>query len=632
LSIKNKEFTCILLLLIILTQSSNFQKVGADDPVEIATDWYDYIENIPNGSAILFSPWYEPSNMNELFPMTLAVMHQLFQKNVKVILVTFQAEGTNVISQALEVINPQNYGKTYSVDWVNLGYIAGQETALAALARDLTFPGIDYYGTLLEELPIMQSVKSASDISLVILISDKGVETFLRQWQVSYNVPMICGCTLALSTAIVPYLLAGNISASLYGLSSVAEYEKLVSMPTYFKVTSPNGGENWITGSNHEIMWAFTGTSGEFVKIELLKGNVVNLVISSSTDNDGSYSWTIPPTQTLGSDYAIKVTSTTNAAITDTSNNKFIITEPQVAVGDWAKYVMNATWHSSDPNATEPDQIKEQKEIKWMKIEIQNVSDTITMLQTYYYKNGTETTLAPISGDMKLEFLAFIIPSNLQKGDKIPGSMPFNPIDEAQGIYAGMKRNLTYANFTMSFFGMNMTMNMYWDRSTGILCEMNTTASMRVGSDSTTQSTSTKMTETNLWKIVTQLSCSVSQDTIKEGSSILVSGSIDADLPGRAVILTYRKPDGSILNRTVTTDSKGAYSDSYTLEANGSWGVSASWEGDITYTGAISLLNSIMVTPKPFFETSLGLATIGIAILSIVSVVFFLRVRVKRKN
>jgi hypothetical protein len=191
-------------------------------------------------------------------------------------------------------------------------------------------------------------------------------------------------------------------------------------------------------------------------------------------------------------------------------------------------------------------------------------------------------------------------------------------------------RNLTYVNLTMSFFGMNMTMKMYWDRSTGILCEMNTTASMRVGSEVTTQSMSTKMTETNLWKIVTQLSCSVSQDTIKEGSSILVSGSIDADLPGRVVILTYRKPNGSILNRTVTTDSKGAYSDSYTLEANGPWGVSASWEGDLNHTGAASLLKSIMVTPKPFIETSLGMATIGLAIIIVaMPVVLFLLKRRK---
>ena len=307
--------------------------------------------------------------------------------------------------------------------------------------------------------------------------------------------------------------------------------------------------------------------------------------------------------------------------------------KPQVSVGDWAKYIMNSTWHSTDPNATEPDQIKEQRDVKWMKIDIQEVyGPQITMSQTYLYENGTETQLPPVSGDVNYQFLAFIIPSNLQKGDRISsGFMPFNPVDEAQGIYAGMRRNLTCANFTMSFFGINMTMKMYWDRFTGILCEMNTVTSMQVGSYVSTSSTSTKMTETNLWKIMTKLSCSVSQDTIKEGSSILVSGSIDADLLGRTVILTYAKPDGSILNRTMTTDSNGAYYDSYALEVTGSWNVSASWEGDLTHTGAVSSLKSIVVTPKPFFETSLGMATIGVVTFIVVMPVAFFLLR-RRKG
>jgi hypothetical protein len=176
---------------------------------------------------------------------------------------------------------------------------------------------------------------------------------------------------------------------------------------------------------------------------------------------------------------------------------------------------------------------------------------------------------------------------------------------------------------------MNATMKMYWDRFTGILCEMNTTISMQVGSDVTTTSMSTKMTETNQWKIATKLSCSVSKDTITEGGSIPVTGYIDAYLPGKTVILTYTKPDGSILNRTVTTDSNGTYSDFYTLEATGSWSVSASWEGDLTHTGATSLLESFTVTPKPFLETSLGMMMIGVAILAIVVVIFFLRKRRK---
>jgi 5-hydroxyisourate hydrolase-like protein (transthyretin family) len=91
-------------------------------------------------------------------------------------------------------------------------------------------------------------------------------------------------------------------------------------------VTSPNGGQSWVRGTAHTITWASTGSPGANVKIELLKAGVVNRVISASTANDGSYSWVIPTTQVAGSDYSIRITSTTNAAINDSSNTNFAIT------------------------------------------------------------------------------------------------------------------------------------------------------------------------------------------------------------------------------------------------------------------------------------------------------------------
>jgi hypothetical protein len=63
------------------------------------------------------------------------------------------------------------------------------------------------------------------------------------------------------------------------------------------------------------------------VKVELLKAGVVSQTISASTPNDGYITgWTIPATLATGTDYRIRITSTTNAAITDTSNNYFAIT------------------------------------------------------------------------------------------------------------------------------------------------------------------------------------------------------------------------------------------------------------------------------------------------------------------
>jgi hypothetical protein len=87
-------------------------------------------------------------------------------------------------------------------------------------------------------------------------------------------------------------------------------------------LTSPVGGETWITGSTHAITWnytTYTGLTGN-IKIELLQNGVVKKIISSSRPvSSGTYSWIIPKTLPYGTDYAIRISSVTNKAISSTS-------------------------------------------------------------------------------------------------------------------------------------------------------------------------------------------------------------------------------------------------------------------------------------------------------------------------
>jgi len=71
------------------------------------------------------------------------------------------------------------------------------------------------------------------------------------------------------------------------------------------------------------------GNPGSKVKIELLKGGGFYKVLTRKTSvgsaGTGTYSWQIPANVELGSDYRIRVTSTSNSAYSDTSNANFII-------------------------------------------------------------------------------------------------------------------------------------------------------------------------------------------------------------------------------------------------------------------------------------------------------------------
>ena len=114
---------------------------------------------------------------------------------------------------------------------------------------------------------------------------------------------------------------------------SIVNLEPVEPVQDAVTVVSPNGGETLTRGTVVPITWSHTGNPGANVKIELYNGSTLSSTITSSTSlSAGSYNWSIPSTQAFGSNYTIKVTSTTNSAISDTSNGPFTITGPSITV------------------------------------------------------------------------------------------------------------------------------------------------------------------------------------------------------------------------------------------------------------------------------------------------------------
>lgn len=87
-------------------------------------------------------------------------------------------------------------------------------------------------------------------------------------------------------------------------------------------VVAPNGGEEWEVGSSHTISWT-AATSVTNVKIDLYRNDTLVITIAASVANNGNYSWAIPSTLAVGSDYSIKVSDTSDATRSDDSSTTF---------------------------------------------------------------------------------------------------------------------------------------------------------------------------------------------------------------------------------------------------------------------------------------------------------------------
>lgn len=208
-------------------------------PIPISTDavaWNDFVNNeIEDGDTVIFTLMYGTSGMPELFPMSVATMKHLLEKDVKFIVLSFWTEGPLVFDRLIGQVDPADYGKVYGEDWIRLGYIPGGETAMSALATSFqnTIPNDYVEGKPLDSFPIMDNIKSAEDIDLIISFETgtPGTPEWLRQWNTPYGVPQISGVIGVSVSGIIPYINSGQLSALLPGLTVSAEYEMLINKP-----------------------------------------------------------------------------------------------------------------------------------------------------------------------------------------------------------------------------------------------------------------------------------------------------------------------------------------------------------------------------------------------------------------
>ncbi len=102
----------------------------------------------------------------------------------------------------------------------------------------------------------------------------------------------------------------------------------------YITVSNPNGGETLSSGDTFNITWDSNVSNN--VSIKLYINSSFNSDITTSTSNDGSYYWNIPSSTAQGSNYKIKIVSTSNSSVYDYSDGTFTISSPSVglSIGD----------------------------------------------------------------------------------------------------------------------------------------------------------------------------------------------------------------------------------------------------------------------------------------------------------
>lgn len=195
---------------------------------------FEAIENLPKGSTILISSCIQtPPKGTEMEGPFLAVMRHLFTKpGIKFVFVSFYSDGPLAIEYAKTQIDMTT--KVYGEEWVHLPYIAGTETALAAIGSNIRkTTSLDYYGTPVDSLPLMENLNGAEDFDFALLMlvgMTPGIEEHLRQWWYPYGLEFSAIAVGISIPYVQQYYAQGLCHGYLQSVRGGAEYEKMLGV------------------------------------------------------------------------------------------------------------------------------------------------------------------------------------------------------------------------------------------------------------------------------------------------------------------------------------------------------------------------------------------------------------------
>lgn len=194
---------------------------------------FDALAKLPPGSRVLMPFDYDPPSAPELQPMADAAVKYCFEHDLKLIIMGLWPQGPQQaeisLQRAFEVPEIAAKHLQYGVDYVNLGYQAGNEFVIQRMGTDFkeAFPR-DVRGTPYEEIPMLKNVRNFSNIDFVFNLSAgyPGTVEWVQVAADRFDVKLGAGNTAVQAPLAYPYL-GKQLVGLLGGMRGGAEFEKL---------------------------------------------------------------------------------------------------------------------------------------------------------------------------------------------------------------------------------------------------------------------------------------------------------------------------------------------------------------------------------------------------------------------
>ncbi len=192
---------------------------------------FQFVEDLEPGDVVMVAFDYSPSSMPELHPQAYAVVRHLLQREIRVLSVSLNPQGTALGREVLAELAHELDAED-GVDFVHLGFMPGGSQVILGMGESITrvYPNTPD-GRRTADLPVMEGVRNYDDIALLV---DFAAGNLPFSWIAfageRYNQEIAAGITAVMATDLYPYLQSGQLIGLINGLKGAAEYELLLDL------------------------------------------------------------------------------------------------------------------------------------------------------------------------------------------------------------------------------------------------------------------------------------------------------------------------------------------------------------------------------------------------------------------
>jgi hypothetical protein len=197
-------------------------------------DLHAAIDGIADDAAVLVAFDYDPATSSEMDMVTRPVLDHLMARQVPIVALSLLPAGPQTAQELLDEVAATHSGYTYGQNYVNLGYIPGQASAVRRLALpDGLASTHDFAGTEVDQLPLLQSTTGLADVALIIELAptQDSVRWWIEQAGTATDVRIGAAVSASAEPLIRPYYETEprQLEGIVGGVTGTALYEVLRS-------------------------------------------------------------------------------------------------------------------------------------------------------------------------------------------------------------------------------------------------------------------------------------------------------------------------------------------------------------------------------------------------------------------